>query len=84
MPLDAQPTALAFADGALWATTGTAGELLKIDPAYNHTSKTLKLAAEPLHPYGGLPTRVSAITAVPAASGSVGPASRSSPASDAS
>ena len=63
MPLDAQPTALAFADGALWATTGTAGELLKIDPEYNHVSKTLKLAAEPLHPYGGLPTRVGAITA---------------------
>ena len=38
--LDAQPTALAFADGALWATTGTAGELLKIDPEYNRVAKT--------------------------------------------
>jgi YVTN family beta-propeller protein len=61
VPLDAQPTALAFADGALWATTGTAGELLKIDPPYSHVSKTLELAAEPLHPYGGPNTRVGAI-----------------------
>ena len=53
VPLDAQPTALAFADGALWATTGTAGELLKIDPEYNRVAKTLKLAAEPLRPYVG-------------------------------
>jgi YVTN family beta-propeller protein len=63
VPLDAQPTALAFADGLLWATTGTAGELLKIDPAYNRVSKTLELAAEPLHPYDGPNTRVGAITA---------------------
>ena len=61
VPLDAEPTALAFAEGALWATTGTAGELLKIDPAYSHVSKTLELAAEPLHPYGGPNTRVGAI-----------------------
>jgi YVTN family beta-propeller protein len=61
VPLDAQPTALAYAGGALWATTGTAGELLEIDPAYNHVSKTLKLAAEPQHPYGGTDTRVGAI-----------------------
>src|SRR6478609_4580253 len=63
VPLDAQPTALAFADGSLWATTGTAGELLKIDPAYSRVSKTLALAAEPLHPYAGPNTRVDAITA---------------------
>lgn len=61
VPLDAQPTALAFADGALWATTGTAGELLKVDPEYNRVSKTLKLAAEPLHPYAGPNTPVGAI-----------------------
>ena len=61
VPLDAEATALAFADGALWATTGTAGELLKIDPEYNRVSKTLELAAEPLHPYDGPNTRVSAI-----------------------
>jgi YVTN family beta-propeller protein len=62
VPLDAQPTALAFADGWLWATTGTAGELLKIDPASSRVSKTLGLAAEPLHPYSGH-TPVAAITA---------------------
>ena len=61
VPLDAQPTALAFADGSLWATTGTAGELLKIDPEYNRVAKTLKLAAEPPHPYAGSNARVGAI-----------------------
>jgi YVTN family beta-propeller protein len=61
VPLVAQPTALAFTDGALWATTGTAGELLKIDPEYNRVSKTLELAAEAPHPYAGSNARVGAI-----------------------
>ena len=51
VPLDAQPTALACADGALWATTGTAGELLKIDPEYNRRrqdTQASRRAAAPL------------------------------------
>ena len=50
MPIQTQPTALAFARRSLWVATGRANQLLKVDPTYNRVEQTLQL--EP----GGVPS----------------------------